>query len=52
METRVHPGLRRLLLGLWIGVAIQVVGQIVDVSWHAAHGSHFAAPPSRCRRTG
>ena len=41
MESRVRPGPRRLLLGLWVGVAIQLVGQIVDVSWHAAHGSHF-----------
>jgi hypothetical protein len=32
---------KRLLLGLWIALGIQLLGQIVDVKWHAAHGSHF-----------
>jgi hypothetical protein len=41
MESHGPSWSRRLLLGLWIGVAIQLVGQIVDVGWHAAHGSHF-----------
>lgn len=37
----VNLGPRRLLLALWIGVGIQLLGQIVDVRWHAQHGSHF-----------
>lgn len=32
---------RRLLLALWIGVAIQLLGQLIDVRWHATHSSHF-----------
>lgn len=37
----VHLRPRTLLLALWIGVGIQLLGQIVDVRWHAQHGSHF-----------
>lgn len=32
---------RRALLALWIGVVIQLLGQLVDVRWHATHSSHF-----------
>ncbi len=32
---------RRLLLALWIGIAIQLLGQLIDVRWHATHSSHF-----------
>jgi hypothetical protein len=35
------PKAKRVLLGLWISLGIQLLGQIVDVKWHAAHGSHF-----------
>jgi hypothetical protein len=41
VESRVNLGRKRLLLGLWISFGIQLLGQIVDVKWHAAHGSHF-----------
>lgn len=37
----VHFTARRLLLALWIGLGIQLLGQLVDVRWHAGHGTHF-----------
>jgi len=43
-KTRPQPQrikAQRLLLALWIGAAIQLLGQLVDVRWHATHSSHF-----------
>jgi hypothetical protein len=39
--VRTHFTATRWLLALWIGVGIQLLGQVLDVRWHAAHGSHF-----------
>lgn len=27
----------RLLAGVWTGIAVQVVGQVIDLRWHATH---------------
>jgi hypothetical protein len=27
----------RLLAGVWTGIALQVVGQVIDLRWHATH---------------
>lgn len=31
------PTSRLLLAGVWTGIALQVVGQVIDLRWHATH---------------
>jgi hypothetical protein len=31
------PTSRWLLAGVWTGIALQVVGQVIDLRWHATH---------------